>query len=66
MDPSGVSIDLQWPRFHPSKGEREKGREREGEGGGKNFKDFFLNLALDTRDVWGHSSSPESWVNEGP
>jgi hypothetical protein len=46
-------------------GERER-REREGEGGGKNFKDFFLNLALDTRDVWGHSSSPESWVNEGP
>lgn len=27
MDPSSVSIDLQWPRFHPSKGEREKGRE---------------------------------------
>lgn len=30
MDPSGISIDLQWPRFHPSKGEREKGRGREG------------------------------------
>lgn len=30
MDPSGASIDLQWPRFHPNRErEREKEEERE-------------------------------------